>query len=153
RSTCEALPSKIGPMQIFLRNFSHGQGPSNSKSRIIMANAAGRSGFKRFGNEVIDLDIISERLEAMGKSLRDVELLVVPTRKLKLLPFQIGRRTRPNINDDVPNGSLHATHQLDLAIRSALIMHTSQSSPTCRVRYAVLRILSLKPAGRELFNA
>ena len=32
-------------------------------------------------------------------------------------------------------------------------MHTSQSSPSCRVRNTVLRIVSLKPARRELFNA
>ena len=44
-----------------------------------MANTAGRSGFEGFGNEVIDLDIITERLKAMGKSLWDIKLIVVPT--------------------------------------------------------------------------
>ena len=74
-----------------------------------MANTAGRSGFEGGGNEVIDLDVITECLEAMGKSLRDIELMVVAARKLKLLPFEISRRTGPNVNDDIQNGSLNAT--------------------------------------------
>ncbi len=40
QSESAAVASKIGPMQIFLRNFGHGQRPCNSKSRIIMANTA-----------------------------------------------------------------------------------------------------------------
>ena len=50
-------------MQIFLRNFGHGQGLGNSKSRIVMPNAEGRLRFVGFGNEVIDFDIITERLK------------------------------------------------------------------------------------------
>jgi hypothetical protein len=38
-------------------------------------------------------------------------------------------------------------------VRIPLIMHASQCAPTGRVRNAVLRVVGLKPAGRELFNA
>jgi len=89
----------------------------------------------------------------MRKSLRDVELVVVPTRKLKPLPFEITRRIGPDVDYDIKNGSLNATQQLNFAVRSALVMHTSQSSPTSRVRNTVLRIVGLKAARRELFNA
>jgi len=40
-----------------------------------MPNTAGRLRFVGFGNEVIDFDIITERLEAVGEPLRDVELM------------------------------------------------------------------------------
>jgi hypothetical protein len=140
-------------MQIFFRNFRYGQRPRNPKGWIIMANTADRSWLEGRGNEVSDLDVITECLEAMGESVRDVELMVVPARKLKLLPFEIRRRTGPDINDDVQNGSLNATQQLNFGVRSALVMHTSQSSPTFRVRNTVLWIVGLKPARRELFCA
>src|SRR6516164_10468047 len=140
-------------MQIFLRNFGHGQGPGNSKSWIVMPNTEGRLRFVGFGNEVIDFDIITERLEAVGEPLRDVELMPVHARKLKFLAVPISRGSGPDVDDDVPNGSFSATHQFRFAVRIALIVHASQSPPASRVRYAVLRIVGLKPAGRELFNA
>ena len=140
-------------MQIFLRNFGHGQGPGNSKSWIVMPNTEGRLRFVGFGNEVIDFDIITEGLEAVGEPLRDVELMPVHARKLKFLAVPISRGSGPDVDDDVPNGSFSATHQFRFAVRIALIVHASQSPPASRVRYAVLRIVGLKPAGRELFNA
>src|SRR5262249_17426173 len=118
-------PRKIGPIQIFLRNFGHGQRPCNSKSRIIMAYSAGRLWFVGFGNEVMYLDIITERLEAVGEPLRDVELMVVHARKLKFLAVAISRRRGPDVDDDVPDGSFSATHQLRFPLRVALIVHAS----------------------------
>ena len=118
-----------------------------------MAYTAGRLRLVGFGNEVIYLDIITERLEAVSEPLWDVELMAVHARKLKLLPVAISRRSGPDVDNDVPNGSLDATHQLGFAVRIALIMHASKSSPTGRVRNAVLRVVGLKPAGRELSNA
>ena len=46
-----------------------------------MPNTAGRLRFVGFGNEVIDFDIITERLEAVGEPLRDVELMPVHARR------------------------------------------------------------------------
>src|SRR5262249_10438744 len=111
-------------MQIFLRNFRNGQRPQNSKCWIIIANTAGRSRFERRRNEIINLDVITERLEPMRKSLRDVELVGVSTRELELLPFAISRRLGPDVDNDVKNRSLNATQQLNFAVRSALVMHT-----------------------------
>ena len=44
------LHSKIGPVQILLRNFGDGKRPGNSKSRIIIANTIGR--LRRIGSEM-----------------------------------------------------------------------------------------------------
>ena len=48
---------------------------------------------------------------------------------------------------------LNAPHQLHLAVRFALIVHSSQSPFVNRERNAVLRIVGLKPVGCELVNA
>jgi len=117
-----------------------------------MAETVSRSRFVRFRYKVIDHDINSERLEAMGKPFRDVQLMAVHARKLKTLPAAISRRAGPDVDDDVPNGPFDATHQFRFAVRITLIVHTPQSSATGRVRNAVLRIAGLKPVGRELFN-
>ena len=90
-----------------------------------MPNTAGRLRFVGFGNEVIDFDIITERLEAVGEPLRDVELMPVHARKLKFLAVAISRGSGPDVDDDVPNGSFSATHQLRFAVRIALIVHPS----------------------------
>ena len=117
-----------------------------------MAETMGRLRVVRFGYKVVNHDIDGKCLEAVGKPLRDIELVAVHARKLKPLPVAISRRAGPDVDDDVPNGSVNATHQFHFAVWIALIVHASQSSSARRVRNAVLRIAGLKPVGRELFN-
>jgi len=105
------------------------------------------------GNEIAHLDIVTEGLESVGKSLWNVELVSVVARKLKLLPMPIGRGVGPYVNDDVPNRSLDTTHQLGLGMRFALKMHSSQRAPVSRERDAVLGIAEFKSPRSEFFNA
>src|ERR1700684_1121209 len=79
--------------------------------------------------------------------------MAVPAGKLELLPAAIRRRIRPDVDDDIPDGPLDATHNLDFTVRLALIVHASHSTLVSRERNTVLRVICLKLAGRELVNA
>src|SRR5262249_48814546 len=65
----------------------------------------------------------------------------------------IGRRARPDINQYVPDGPAQATYELHFAIWRTLIVHAAQGPLPSGERYAVLRVVSFKPACRKLLNA
>ena len=78
----------MGQCKSFSEISVTGKGQLIRKGRIIIANTTGRLRFVAFGNKVIDLDIITERLKAVGKPLRDVELMAVHALKAQILPLR-----------------------------------------------------------------
>lgn len=104
-------------------------------------------------NEVVDLYIVAERLEAMREALWDIKLATIGVREFERLPASVRRRARPDVDDHIPDGALETTHQLHLAVRLVLIVHAPHGAPTSGEGYAVLRIAGLEPVSRKLLYA
>jgi hypothetical protein len=68
------------------RNLCHGQWPIDRKAGNVVADATSRLRRVAFGNEITHLDVIAERLKAVGKSLRNVELTAILAGKLQTTP-------------------------------------------------------------------
>src|SRR5215831_19826021 len=129
RTVATVYPVKFGQCKSFSEISVTGKGqeiPNTGSSwRVPQAD------FGSYGDEMrsIDFDIIAERLEAVGKSSRNVEYVTVPARQFEFLPVAVSWRFRPDIDDDVPNGSADATDSLGFTMRFALVVHASQTSP------------------------
>ena len=93
-----------------------------------MANAAGRFSDIEFRNEVADLHIVAERLEAVREAPWDIQLPTIGIRQLERLPVPVSRRTRSDVDDHIPYGALEAPHKLHFAVRLALIMHATHGA-------------------------
>ncbi len=74
------------------------------------------------------LHVVGQGLKAVGEAGRNVELALVPGRKLKPLPSPVGRRVRPDVNNDIKDRASYATDQLCLSVGRRLKMQPAQCS-------------------------
>lgn len=67
---------EVGPMLVVIRHRAHRQRPGDREARIVMPDSEG-GGDVGFGDEIVDVGIVGQGLETVGKLGRNVELTAV----------------------------------------------------------------------------
>ncbi len=153
RSNLDFTNTEVRPLRVFGGNIRYWEWPIDSDLLVVVTNTTSRLRRIPYRYQVIDEDVIAQRLEAVSKSSRDIDLISAFARKLELQLLAIRRRLRSDINDNIPDGASETTHDFHLAVRLALKVHAPYRALVRGIRNAVLRIACLEPMSRELVNA
>ncbi len=85
------------------------------------------------------LHVIGQGLKTVGETGRNVELALVPGRKLKPLPLPIGGRVRADVHDHIKDRAPHAADQFYLLMRWLLEVQPAKRSTLLGEREAMLQ--------------
>src|SRR5262249_50250929 len=114
---------------------------------------ASRGGSRiEFGDTIVHFCFVTQSLEAMSEAGGDIEFAAGFRRQFERLPPAKSRRGRSNINNNNPPRPLSTAHELNLAMRMSLVVHSAQRSSLNRIRHAVLYKSRLQPVLRELID-
>src|SRR5262245_39343986 len=105
------------------------------------------------GQQVVDLRVVRERLEAVREALWNVEHQLRLRRQGQRDPIGECRRIWPDIDDDVMDRPPHAADQLGLFMWRGLPMHAAHRAPLDVDRNAALDEFGIEAVAGKLFAA
>src|SRR5262245_32439603 len=86
--------------------------PCDGEPRIVTAYSPFRGGRIELGDQIEDFAVVGQRLIAVRKPLRDVELAAIDGAQLDSEPLTKGDGIGTEVDDDIPNGPANAANDL-----------------------------------------
>src|SRR5438270_12991952 len=115
---------RVGPISFI--NHTHRYRPVYSKDGIVPTHTSPTFRSVNLRHLVEDFRGVFERLEPVRETLWNVKHAVVLRRQFDSDPLFERWRCRPEIDNDVVDRALGATHDFHLPMRCGLIMHSSE---------------------------
>src|ERR1700712_3406546 len=99
--------------------------PTDMNTRVVKLKSISKARIIKCRHLICNLGILDKRLESMRATGRNIDRKILARVKVERQPSLKGRRTRPQVNDDIINAPANTTYQLAFKRIAALEMHAS----------------------------